>query len=148
MSQNSSNPATDLRGAGNLTINAILGITNIVESLHRTIADASETTDQSLTTTVTGMVYQSVRTVTQLIGAGIDIPLAQLGTSLGETESLTHREAVLSALNGVLGDHLVARDNPLAISMQLRHDGKPLNEQQLSNLINQSNGKLAIMVHG
>ncbi|MCP5094073.1 MAG: hypothetical protein GY943_00820, partial [Chloroflexi bacterium] len=46
------------------------------------------------------------------------------------------------------GDHLVARDNPLAISMQLRHDGKPLNEQQLSNLINQSNGKLAIMVHG
>jgi len=67
---------------------------------------------------------------------------------LGEKESSPGREAVLSALNGVLGDHLVARNNPLAIPMQFRRNGKPLSEQALSKAIQQSNGRLAIMVHG
>jgi len=33
---------------------------------------------------------------------------------------------VLAALNGVMGDYLAATENPLAISMSLRQDGKPL----------------------
>jgi hypothetical protein len=36
------------------------------------------------------------------------------------------REALLAALNGVLGDHLAASANPLAITMRLRREGKPL----------------------
>jgi hypothetical protein len=36
------------------------------------------------------------------------------------------REAVLAALNGVLGDYLVATDNPLAIHMSLRRNGRAL----------------------
>jgi hypothetical protein len=36
------------------------------------------------------------------------------------------REAVLAALNGVLGDYLVATDNPLAIPMSLRRNGRAL----------------------
>jgi hypothetical protein len=45
---------------------------------------------------------------------------------LGERHLSPEREAVLAALNGVMGDYLAATDNPLAISMRLRRDGQPI----------------------
>ena len=151
MSPKPNHLASDLRGVANLAIDAVLGITQIVESLHRTIAGAAKataTTAPSRPTGITGLVYSNVRTVTELVGSGIDVSLDRMGATLRETESSTGREAALAALNGVLGDHLVARDNPLAIPMQLRRAGKPMNEQALRETIEQSGGKLAIMVHG
>ncbi|MDM8556976.1 hypothetical protein QUF75_19795 [Desulfococcaceae bacterium HSG7] len=151
MPQNHDNLSTDLRGIGNLTVDAITGITDIVESLHHTIADFGGmlgAPDQYQTKGITGMVYRNIRTVTESAGDGIDALLGRLGPMLGEKDSSPGREAVLSALNGVLGDHLVARNNPLAIPMQLRRNGKPLSEQALSQAIRQSRGRLAIMVHG
>ena len=151
MPRNPSNLSTDLRGVGSLTIDAITGITDIVESLHHTITSFSGilgVPDQYRTKGITGMVYRNIRTVTELVGDGIDALLDRLSSMLGEKDSSPGREAVLSALNGVLGDHLVARNNPLAIPMQFRRNGKPLNEQALSETIQQSNGRLAIMVHG
>jgi len=145
------NFSTDLRGVGSLTIDAITGITDIVESLHQTIAGFSGILgepDQGRTNGITGMVYRNIRTVTELVGDGIDTLLDRFSSMLGEKDSSPGREAVLSALNGVLGDHLVARNNPLAIPMQFRRNGKPLNERALSEAIQQSNGRLAIMVHG
>ena len=151
MPKNRTNLSTDLRGAGGLTIDAVTGIVDIVESLHHTISSSSgmlDAPDQSRTKGITGMVYRNIRTVTGLVGDGVDALLSPLGSMLGEKESSPGREAVLAALNGVLGDHLVARNNPLAIPMQFRRNGKPLNDQALSELIQQSNGRLAIMVHG
>ncbi len=151
MPQNPDNLSTDLRGIGSLTIDAITGITDIVESLHHTIASFGGmlgAPDQYRTKGVTGMVYRNIRTVTQSAGDGIDALLGRLGPMLGEKDSSPGREAVLAALNGVLGDHLVARNNPLAIPMQFRRNGKPLSEQALSQAIRQSCGRLAIMVHG
>ena len=151
MPRNPSNLSTDLRGVGSLTIDAITGITDIVESLHHTITSFSGipgVRDQYRTKGITGMVYRNIRTVTELVGDGIDALLDRLSSMLGEKDSSPGREAVLSALNGVLGDHLVARNNPLAIPMQFRRNGKPLNEQALSEAVQQSKGRLAIMVHG
>jgi len=151
MPRNPSNISTDLRGVGGLTIDAITGITDIVESLHHTITSFSEipgARDPYRTKGITGMVYRNIHTVTELVGDGIDALLDRLSSMLGEKESSPGREAVRSTLNGVLGDHLVARNNPLAIPMQFRRNGKPLSEQALSEAIQQSNGRLAIMVHG
>jgi pimeloyl-ACP methyl ester carboxylesterase len=67
---------------------------------------------------------------------------------LEEKASSPAREAALAALNGVIGDHLVASNNSLAIPMQFRHNGKPVNKDVLSEAIQQSNGRLAILVHG
>jgi len=145
------NLSKDLRGVGSLTIDAITGITDIVESLHHTIARFSgilDEKDQDRTNGITGMAYRNVRTVTELVGGGIDALLDGFSSMLGEKDSSPGREAVISALNGVLGDHLVARDNPLAIPMKFRRNGKLLNERALSKAIQQSSGKLAIMVHG
>ena len=151
MPRNPNNLSTDLRGAGRLTIEAITGITDIVESLHHTITSLSGrlgTPDQDRTKGITGMVYRNIRSVTEVVGDGIDVLLSRLSSKLGEKDSSPGREAVLSALNGVLGDHLVARNNPLAIPMQFRRNGKSLNEQSLLETIQQSGGRLAIMIHG
>lgn len=151
MPPNPNNLSTDLRGAGRLTIEAISAITDIVESLHHTITGSSGIRgepDQNRTKGITGRVYRNIRTVTELVGGGIDVLLDQLSLMLGEKDSSPGREAVLSALNGVLGDHLASRNNPLAIPMQFRRNGKPLNEQELSEAIRQSNGRLVVMVHG
>ena len=145
------NPSSDLRGAGSLTIDAVKGITDLVEAMHHTITRLGGVLGdpgQQRTTGFTGMVYRNIRTVTELVGSGMDALLDKLSLIIEEKESSPEREAVLAALNGVLGDHLVARDNPLAIPMQFRRNGKPLGEQALSEAIQQSDGRLAIMVHG
>jgi pimeloyl-ACP methyl ester carboxylesterase len=88
--------------------------------------------------------------VTQLVGSGIDFALAQLAPLLGEGSPGPERDAVLAALNGVLGDFLVETDNPLAIQMQVRHGGAPLELQRPALLaaLPRAGSKLLIMVHG
>ena len=151
MSKKSCNRSKDIQGAGKLTVDAIIGITDIVEAMHHTIVSFGGIMgepDQTRTKGITGMVYKSIRTITEMVGKGLDIPLNQLGSLIEESETSPGREAVLSALNGVLGDYLAARDNPLRISMRFRREGKPLSEEELSEIIGQSHGKVIIMVHG
>ncbi len=151
MFQSTSNISTDLRGMGSLTIDAITGITDLVEALHCTItrfSGISGATEPHRTKGITGMAYRNIRTVTEWVGVGLDVFFDHLSPLLGEKDSTPGREAFLSALNGVLGDHLVAGNNPLAIPMQFRQNGKPLNEQALSEVIQQSRGRLVIMMHG
>lgn len=151
MPRNFKNLATDLRGAGSLTVEAITGITDIVESLHNTINSFAwlfGAPNKHRTKGITGMVYRNIRTITELAGEGIDLLLNQLTPILGESDLSPGREALLAVLNGVIGDHLVERNNSLAIPMQLRRKGEPLNEQAISEGIQESNGRLVIMVHG
>ncbi len=68
---------------------------------------------------LTRPVYGSIRGVTRLVGASIDYALAQLTPLLGESGP-DNGDAVLAALNGVLGDYLEEKKNPLAIAMELR----------------------------
>ncbi len=151
MPQSFSNISSDLRGAGKLAIDAIIGVTDIVESLHHTISPASRIPGagrQNRTRGITGLVYTSIRAMTGLVGNGIDVLLDRFSSQPGKMDSSPAREAALAALNGVLGDHLVASNNPLAIPMQFRRNGKPLNEQALCEAIGQCDRRLAIMVHG
>jgi pimeloyl-ACP methyl ester carboxylesterase len=60
------------------------------------------------------------------------------------------REALVSVLNGVFGDHLAAQNNPLAITMALRHDGAPLTltSDALRAQFPELNGNIVVLVHG
>jgi len=141
----------DLQGAGRLTVEAITGITDIVESLHQKISNISGRMDgpgKDRTKGITGLVYRNIRTVTELVGTRADSLLNRLEKLLGEQDSSPGREAVLSALNGILGDHLVARNNPLAIPMQIRLNRKTFDGNTLSDEIPKVKGRIAIMVHG
>jgi hypothetical protein len=80
----------------------------------------------------------------------MDAVLARLAPLLGEPSSSPAREAVLAALNGVLGDYLAASSNALAIPMRLRRDGVPLPLERtaLAAAIPQPGRKLLVLVHG
>jgi len=141
----------DILSAGRLTVDAASGIIDIVESLHKRIHTGGGLygdANQTRTSGVTGVVYRSIREITRLIGSGIDSQLERSAINLEQADSTEQRESVLAVLNGVMGDHLVAKNNPLAIPMQLRVAGKALNEQSLQRLIQNSNGRIALMVHG
>ena len=89
--------------------------------------------------------------MTRLVGGGLDAILGRLRPTLAGRPSSPEREAVLAALNGVLGDYLVATDNPLAIPMSLRRDGRPLRARAAvagRSEFPQGGGKLAVLAHG
>jgi pimeloyl-ACP methyl ester carboxylesterase len=132
--------ASDLRGASRLIIDAVTGVTGIVESMHRNISGLAPLVGPSpkgRTQGITGLVYGSVRGVSRVVGLGLDAALAKLAPLLKGRSSSPQREAVVAALNGVLGDYLAASGNPLAISMHLRPHGRPSTSR-----------KVVVLVHG
>jgi len=114
------------RGLTRLAFDAGVALTDLVESMHRNISRAPGiigTPQDGPTTGLTGLIYQGVKSTIRLAGGGVDAVLAQLGPMLGDAEPSPTRDAMLSALNGIVGDHLVATGNPLAIPMRLRVNG-------------------------
>ncbi len=145
--------ASDLRGASRLVIDATTGITDLVEAMHRNIARVPVVTASSENgrmSGIAGFVYRTVRGVTRVVGGGIDAGLALLSPALAGVPNVPAREAVASALNGVLGDHLAESKNPLAISMQLRHHGHALTltRDGISEHLPNATGKIVVLVHG
>lgn len=139
------------QGVARLTIDAVLAITDIVESVHHRISPLSSLTsknDKEKVSGISGLVYQNIRNVTEQIGDSIDAPLASISKTMDTASDSASKQALQAALNGVLGDHLVRSGNPLAIPMHFRKGGKTLNEAQLRDLVATSNGKIMIMVHG
>ncbi len=144
---------SDLRGASRLAIDAVAGITDLVEDMHRNIAGLSPPVGRAPSGGaggISGLVYRSVRGVTRAVGLGLDVALGQLGPLIGKTRSWPRREAVLAALNGVLGDYLAATNNPLAISMRVRRGGTALELSRagLVKALPQASGRVLVLVHG
>ena len=145
--------AADLRGLNRLTIDGIAGIVDLVEAMHYNIASVPgirAKPKRDRTTGITRVVYQGIRGVIDLVGFGLDRLLARLGPMLGERSTWAGREALLAALNGVLGDYLTASNNPLAINMCLRRGGVPVpgEREPLAAAIPQAGGKLVVLLHG
>ncbi len=147
------NAVDDLRGASRLAVEATRSVADLVEAMHHGIAGGPSILGRPLdgpTRLLTGPIYGSIRGVTRLVGAGIDVALAQLAPLLGNGAPGIRREALLAALNGVLGDYLAESGNPLAIEMRLRHGGQALEleRQALRRAFLHAGGKLLVLVHG
>ena len=144
--------APDLVGLDRLATDVTAQLTDLAEALHNNIACTPGilgTPMQEDSSTIAGLVYQSIREVTRLVGDTADPILAQLAPILDESSS-QEREAVLAALNGMMGDYLARTANPLAISMQLRRNGQrlTLKRKALSAALPPPRDKLLILVHG
>jgi hypothetical protein len=100
---------------------------------------------------LTGLIYQSVQGVTQWVGKGLDAALVRLQPLLerveGEAPETPEREAVLAALNGVMGDRLLESRNPLATPMTFRYRGQALDVGN-SLTMPQATGKVLLLIHG
>jgi pimeloyl-ACP methyl ester carboxylesterase len=142
---------SDLRAAAQLATSATQGITRMAEGVNQAVwstlgAPSGKAADQ--TRGITGLVFKSVQGVAGLVGKGIDTALAKLLPHIEHGDTSTpEREAVLAALNGVLGDHLAASGNPLATAMTMRWQGNALNWQAMPTK-KQVTGKVLLLVHG
>jgi len=146
------NRTHDLRGATRLATDATAGLVDLVEAMHERIARVPGLGGalDGRTNGLTGLVYGTVRGVTRVVGGSVDALLGLLAPALRELESSPGRDAVLAALNGVLGDHLEATHNPLAIEMTFRHQGQALSLQPdaLRAQLPQAGPHLLVLVHG
>jgi len=143
---------SDLRGAARLAVDATAGVTEIVEEMHASIARIPTTLGGPIGAVVNGitwLVYRTIHGVTRATGGGLDVALARLPPAVAR-ESSPRREAFLAALNGVVGDHLAATENPLAIAMSFRVQGRPLvlERDALATALPAATGKILLLVHG
>ena len=142
---------SDLRGAARLAFDATVGITTLVEKMHHTIqlvhpplgASRAETTSG-----LTGLIYRTIRGTTRVIGKGLDAGLTPVAAFLPEGESTAGRNAWVSAINGVYGDHLERTANPLAIEMSFLHEGDVVDPEQPGSVVQDASGKVLLAIHG
>lgn len=113
-----------LRGSANLIFDAAHATTHIVEGMHRNIAAAPWPLGEPLegpARGIAGFVHGAIRRVNDVTRSTSDRILARISPILDRTLLPgPHREAVISALNGICGDHLERSGNTLAIPMRLR----------------------------
>ena len=143
----------DVRGLTRLVGDATVGVTNIVEAVHESIVRPPwllRGPRRGRTTGLTGFVYRCVRAATRLVGEGADAVLRGLTPAFRHGRSSPEREALLAILNGVLGDHLVASGNLLAIAMSLRSAGTSLqlSKAALKSAFPQATGQIVVLAHG
>lgn len=145
---------SDLRGVAQLATQATVGVARIAEGVHQSVWGSMGVPGGQVDGTtrgLTGLVYQSVHGLAQLVGSSLQGALQRLEPALeavlqtpGES---AQREAVLAALNGVMGDRLLASHNPLATPMTLRYQGQALDwESKL--VLPAASGKVLLLIHG
>lgn len=157
---------SDIHGYSRLAIEATLGVTDLVEAMHHTILRVPVPfgKDKGANEPVTGvhgvvykvlqrssgLVYDLIRTITSGIGNRLDSALSHLEPELAHINSSNERAAILSILNGVLGDHMTTKGNPLTITMAFRRKGKvlTLTKEALTAAMPDVQGKVLLMLHG
>lgn len=132
--------AQSVQGAARLGFDAVDGVTNIVEGMYRNISSFPlpfGRAPQGGARGIAGLVHEAIRQINGGVRLGVDSTLTQLSQHLEyEVPDSVASLALVSALNGVVGDHLEASNNPLAIPMELVSDPA------------EAGPHLLVMVHG
>jgi hypothetical protein len=144
---------SDLKGVAQLVTQATVSVASIAEGVHQsvwsTMGVKSKTPQQ--TSGLTGLIYKSVRGVTQLVGKSVVVALDALQPLLESTlptsEETPQRQAVLAALNGVMGDRLAASKNSLATRMTLRYRGEAIDASRMPQK-SEVTSKVLLLIHG
>ena len=145
---------SDLRAVAQLATQATRGVTTMTEGVHHAVLGTmglSGGKPQPQTSGITGFVYRTVHAVTEMVGKGLQAAFTKLEPLLVDLvdapPETPEREAVLAALNGVLGDRLEQNHNPLATPMTLRYQGHALNPQAPLTKPG-ATGKVLLLIHG
>ena len=140
--------AADLRGGARLTVSA-----DLTEAVHATIARPFGRRQR--TRGIAGWAYRAVRWTARATGGALDRAFA-----LAERRQAMHedvpapgdpaRDAVVAALNGVLGDTLAAEGNALATPLHFRYAGHPLtlDSAAVARAVPDPSATLLVLVHG
>ena len=146
--------ASDAQAAAQLATHATLGVARITEGVHQSVwasMGVAGGSEPGRTRGLTRQVYRSIEAITQLVGIGLEQAFRALQPLLESAASgapnSARREAVLAALNGVMGDRLVAAGNPLATPMGLYLRGQLVDPSRPVTL-EPAGPKLLLMIHG
>jgi pimeloyl-ACP methyl ester carboxylesterase len=148
MSRKSHFQASDLHALSRLAVSAIESVIDLVESMHGKLVTPAPSGAPA--GGIADTAYAKVRALTSAIGRWTDSLLKQPVPSPGERVASDRREAVLAAINGLIGDYLAEAGNPLAIEMRLRVEGQalPLESAALAAALPMATGKILVLVHG
>lgn len=148
---------SDLQALARLVAEATHGVIDITEGVHQAVHGRLGLPGKAAgqrTGGLTGGIYQAVRGVTRLVAWSTDAVLGAVlplldDPSAGPAAS-PQREAVLAALNGVLGDRLQAMGSPLVQAMELRVGGLALmpTEEDLQLRLPDGRRHLLLLLHG
>jgi hypothetical protein len=145
---------SDIRGLSKLATQATAGVSRIAEGVHQSVWGSLGVPggkQAGQTRGITRFVYRCVNEAVLLLGKGADTALAALEPLFDSLQDATtetpQREAVLAALNGVMGDRLDSDGNPFATPMTLRYQGALLDWHDPPP-IPESRGKVLLLIHG
>ena len=151
-----------IRGLKDLFVSAVNGGTTTVEEMHAAIArrpfEALELVPvtgipaaavRMLHDGIAGSVYWGLRSMMELAGGAADWALT-LEQSAEEKPLPATLDLAISALNGLVGDHLERNGNGLRTRMEFRHEGRSvaLDAETLRRTYPGAGPKLAVFVHG
>lgn len=155
---------SDLRGMTQLVVDATHGINGVVRDMHHTIlrlprpwgadgANPPRGVHGAVYKVLHGsssLVYRGVRGVTSVVGAGLERAWDHLPLPLKPQSETPAQAAWRSVLNGVLGDHLTERGNPLGLEMGFYQGGHavPLAPERLRLAFPAAQGRIVLMLHG
>lgn len=144
---------SEIQGLTHLIVDATVGVTDIVEAVHKQIVHPPflpSTPIQKLIISIASITYKNIRWSTLFIGKSLHNILEQLTPTIGNLKASDKKEVILSALNGVIGDYLEEKENPLKINMQFRFQSKVLKieAESLKTTYPTIHGKILLMIHG
>ena len=140
---------SDIKAAALLAKDGVSGIVDIVEAIHYNALRLSGILGKNKnrrTTGITGLVYRNIRSISEISGNGFEVLLNHLTKVINERTPGQKKEALLAAINGVLGDYLFEKNSPLAIPMQLRYNGKLITGIEQTPEVGKK--KIVLLVHG
>lgn len=130
----------DLQGISRLAIEATTQVTNISEGLFATIMRRPNRRIGG----IPGLVYRQIHGITRLVGWSLDQLFGALAPANSQRVSSRQRNDLIAALNGVMGDYLVASNNPLQTSMSLRVAGAELEPAAIAA----PQSRILLYIHG
>lgn len=148
-----------LAGISQLAVIGVIETTSIVEAIHREIVLRplgllDHKYGQIWSKGVGSKVYGLVREITSLVGHS-------LAFAINHYQDLLHRKLpqglpdslhmIVNVINGVMGDHLVSNDNPIAIPMMFyTSQGEPLSlsTSTKATATEPLSSKVVIILHG
>lgn len=136
-------------GLAQLATMGVVEVTEIAEAIHREIllrplGRLNERNLKKWQRGITGRVYGTVRNITMLVGNNMALGVRIYHTLRRQKDvpPLPQKiKRLVNVINGVMGDHLVSHQNPLAISMAL-HDAAGLRQQ------GELSGRVIVLCHG
>ena len=144
-----------LQGALRLLDDGVDASAAAVHDVHRAISDSLDPLARApgldlaagLHAGVRDGVYATVRTISRAVFAGLDAALERAAPVL---PPVTLPGPLVGLLLGVAGDAIARENNPLEVSMHLRHAGQalPATPEALAEALPAASARLVVFVHG